>query len=155
MDKIQTIKERIFFFLEKKGIKKETFYKETGMSSSNFKGAALKSDLGVDKLAKILIVYPELKENENLIWLITSNGELNLHSNQGKDQPAAELQHEDTHEKLGDLLANLFAQYNTQDKSILFVQNQISRIEKKYDEAILQQNKYLEEILTLAKLVAK
>lgn len=64
MDKIQTIKERIFIFLENRGIKKETFYKETGMSSSNFKGAGLKSDLGVDKLAKIVNVYPELKDNE-------------------------------------------------------------------------------------------
>ncbi|ROI02267.1 MULTISPECIES: hypothetical protein [unclassified Chryseobacterium] len=155
MDKIQTIKERIFFFLERKGIRKETFYKETGMSSSNFKGAALKSDLGVDKLAKILIVYPELKENENLIWLITGNHELNLNPVQKKDQPAAEHHHEETNEKLGDLLANLFAQYNTQDKSILFVQKQISRIEKKYDEAILKQNKYLEEILSLAKHVTK
>ncbi len=78
MDKIQTIKERIFIFLENRGIKKETFYKETGMSSSNFKGAGLKSDLGVDKLAKIVNVYPELKDNENLNWLITGHGKLNL-----------------------------------------------------------------------------
>lgn len=155
MDKIQTIKERIFFFLEKRGIKKETFYKETGMSSSNFKGAGLKSDLGVDKLAKILNVYPELKENENLIWLITGNGLLSLNSDSKKDEQELNLHNEESTEKLGDLLANLFAQYNTQDKGILFIQSQISRIEKKYDEAILQQNKYLEEILSLTKSVVK
>ncbi|AZA81603.1 hypothetical protein C1637_03255 [Chryseobacterium lactis] len=155
MDKIQTIKERIFFFLEKRGIKKETFYKETGMSSSNFKGAGLKSDLGVDKLAKILNVYPELKENENLIWLITGNGLLSLNSDSKKGQQELNLHNEESTEKLGDLLANLFAQYNTQDKGILFIQSQISRIEKKYDEAILQQNKYLEEILSLTKAVVK
>nr|WP_315030392.1 hypothetical protein [uncultured Chryseobacterium sp.] len=155
MDKIQTIKERIFIFLEKKGIKKETFYKETGMSSSNFKGAGLKSDLGVDKLAKILNIYPELKENENLCWLITGNGQLNLNSDHKKDQQELDLHHKEADEKLGDLLANLFAQYNAQDKGILFIQSQISRIEKKYDEAILKQNKYLEEILSLSKTAVK
>ncbi|REC48893.1 hypothetical protein [Chryseobacterium pennipullorum] len=155
MDKIQTIKERIFFFLEKRGIKKETFYKETGMSPSNFKGAGLKSDLGVDKLAKILHVYPELKENENLIWLVTGNGQLNQNLHSKKDQQELSLQHEETNEKLGDLLASLFAQYNAQDKGILFIQSQISRIEKKYDEAILKQNAYLEEILSLTKTAVK
>lgn len=155
MDKIQTIKEKIFIFLEKKGIKKETFYRETGMSPSNFKGAGLKSDLGVDKLAKILDVYPELQRNENLIWLITGNGELNLNPDSKKDEQALGSHHEEANERLGDLLANLFAQYNTQDKGILFIQGQISRIEKKYDEAILQQNKYLEEILSLTKTAVK
>ncbi|PWN68424.1 hypothetical protein C1631_017160 [Chryseobacterium phosphatilyticum] len=155
MDKIQTIKERIFFFLEKRGVKKETFYREAGMSASNFKGAGLKSDLGVDKLTKILNVYPELKENENLIWLITGNGKLNLDTDQGKHLQELHLQHEESNEKIGDLLANLFAQYNAQDKGILFIQSQISRIEKKYDDAILKQNKYLEEILSLTKTVVK
>ncbi|ASE63477.1 hypothetical protein H3Z85_08665 [Chryseobacterium indologenes] len=155
MDKIQTIKERIFIFLENRGIKKETFYKETGMSSSNFKGAGLKSDLGVDKLAKIVNVYPELKDNENLNWLITGHGKLNLDSDSQKEQQRMDVYREEEHEKLGDLLANLFAQYNTQDKGILFIQSQLSRMEKKYDEAIIKQNKYLEEILSLTKTAVK
>lgn len=147
MDKIQTIKDRIFIFLEKSNIKKETFYKETGMSSSNFKGAALKSDLGVDKLVKILNIYPELQDRENLYWLVIGKGNLNL-SKQG-------ISEGDNTEKIGDLLASLFAQYNTQDKGLLFIQKQIERLEKKYDEAITNQNKYLEEILSLTKLAIK
>ena len=151
MDKIPTIKDRIFLFLERKNIKKETFYKETGMSSSNFKGAALKSDLGVDKLTKILKVYPELQKNENLNWLITGNGSLNL-----THQNSVPLNSDkDSNEKLGDLLSSLYAQYSTQDKSILFIQKQIERIEKKYDEAIIKQNKYLEEILSQTRLINK
>lgn len=121
------------------------------MSSSNFKGAALKSDLGVDKLAKILKVYPELKKNENLTWLITGNGSLNL-----THQSSVILNSDkDSNEKLGDLLSSLYAQYSTQDKSILFIQKQIERIEKKYDEAIIKQNKYLEEILSHTRLINK
>ncbi|PTT38315.1 hypothetical protein DBR28_08735 [Chryseobacterium sp. HMWF028] len=153
MDKITTIKERIFFFLEKKDIKKETFYKETGMSSSNFKGAALKSDLGVDKLSKIIIVYPELKESNNLRWLITGEGNLDL--SQKKDQQKVDLYNENNSEKLGDLLANMYAQYDTVDKGLSFIQKKIAELEKKYDKAIAKQNKDLEEILTQTKGVVK
>ncbi|MCT2409972.1 hypothetical protein NZD88_20650 [Chryseobacterium antibioticum] len=153
MDKIQTIKERIFIFLDKEDIKRTTFYKETGMSSSNFKGVALKSDLGVEKLAKILTVYPELKEHGNLNWLITGNGNLDL--SQKKDQQTVDLQDENNSEKLGDLLANMYAQYDTVDKGLSFIQKKIAELEKKYDKAIAKQNKDLEEILTQTKGVVK
>lgn len=154
MDKIQTTKERIFIFLEKKEIRKEAFYKATGMSSSNFKGNALKSDLGVDKLAKILTVYPELNYNENLLWLVTGEGELNIEIKKNQQNAGLNII-KSGEEQVGDLLASLFAQYNTQDKGILFIQNQIKRMEQKYDEAFKKQNKQLQEIIELAKLINK
>lgn len=152
MDKIQTTKERILIFLEVNSIKKETFYRETGISASNFKGAGLKSDLGVDKLARILRVYPDL--NDNLIWLITGEGEL-LTAENKKDHQNDDLYANDINDKIGDLLANLFAQYNAQDKTLMFLQSQISKIEKKYSKAISEQNKMLNEILSAMKISAK
>lgn len=154
MDKIQTVKDRILVFLERKGIKKETFYKDIGLSSSNFKGAALKSDLGVEKVAKIIVLYPDLQEKENLNWLITGNGILKISLKENINQPTDDLLHSNS-EMLGDLLANLYAQYNAQDKGVLFIQSQISRLERKLDEAIHNQNKHLEEILSLMKGVPK
>lgn len=155
MDKIQTTKERILIFLEVNSIKKETFYRETGISASNFKGAGLKSDLGVDKLARILRVYPDL--NDNLVWLITGEGELltaeNKKDHQNDDLYANDIN--DINDKIGDLLANLFAQYNAQDKTLMFLQSQISKIEKKYSKAISEQNKMLNEILSAMKISAK
>ncbi|SHE46424.1 hypothetical protein [Chryseobacterium takakiae] len=154
MDKIQTTKERILIFLEANNIKKETFYRESGISASNFKGAGLKSDLGVDKLARILRVYPDL--NDNLIWLITGEGELLTEAEKNKkDHRNDDLYTNEINDKIGDLLANLFAQYNTQDKTLMFLQSQISKIEKKYSKAISEQNKMLNEILSAMKISAK
>lgn len=152
MDKITTIKERILFYLEEKSIKKESFYRETGMSASNFKGAGLKSDLGIDKVVKVLEVYPEL--NAHLHWLIKGEGALDLSSSEKvyeveeqELQPDHMLKSKDFNEDIGDLLANIYAQYNTQDKSLLFIQNQISKMEKKLEASIAKQSKYLERIL--------
>lgn len=68
MDKILApIKKRLLEYLEMQGITKESFYSDTGISASNFKGAGKKSELGGDKIAKILTVYPEIDSK----WLIT------------------------------------------------------------------------------------
>ena len=72
MDKISSQKERILTFLTQRGIKKAQFYKEMGFSEANFKGVGLKSELGGEKLAKILTYYPELSAE----WLITGVGEM-------------------------------------------------------------------------------
>lgn len=73
MDKIfSPIKERLMFFIENQNIKKEDFYKKTGITASNFKGAGAKSELGGDKIAKILFNYPEI----NADWLLMNNGQM-------------------------------------------------------------------------------
>lgn len=72
MDKIFTIKERILQFIEKQGIKKEEFYTKTEITASNFKGAGLKSEIGGNKLVKILTIYPEI----NSEWLIIGKGQM-------------------------------------------------------------------------------
>lgn len=71
MDKIfSPIKQRITEYINYKGITKESFYNKTGISSSNFKGRAAKSELGGDKLANILTNYPDIHAK----WLITGRG---------------------------------------------------------------------------------
>lgn len=71
MDKILSqTKMRVLKYLETNGITRESFYRETGISASNFKGSGLKSELGGDKIAKILTCYPDL----NPEWLLTGRG---------------------------------------------------------------------------------
>ena len=128
-----TVKERILFFLEKKQIVKEVFYKTTGMTASNFKGAALKSDLGVNKLSLIIREYPELQNYKNLIWLINGEGNLDL-INEDKENL----------KDLGDLLTALYAKLTTQDKDLNFIQNQIKNLKNKLEN---DHEEYLKKIL--------
>jgi len=73
MDKILSpIKERILKYLESNRISRESFYRETGISASNFKGSGLRSELGGDKIAKILTIYPRLNPD----WLLTGRGDM-------------------------------------------------------------------------------
>jgi len=72
MDKIFTQKERILYFIEKQHIKKVDFFNNTGVSYANFKGIALKSELGGEKIAKILTVYPQLSSD----WLVIGKGDM-------------------------------------------------------------------------------
>lgn len=72
MDKISTIKENILYFIEKQNISKVNFYELTGITASNFKGSGLKSEIGGDKIVKILSCYPQLNPD----WLLTGEGSM-------------------------------------------------------------------------------
>lgn len=72
MVKNSTVKERILYFIENQSIKKEDFFRNIDISYSNFKGTNLKSDIGADKLVKILTYYPIL----NCDWLLLGQGEM-------------------------------------------------------------------------------
>lgn len=67
-----TIKDKILAFIKEKGLSREEFYRETGLSASNFKGAAMKSELGGDKIVKILTTYKDLSPD----WLLTGEGSM-------------------------------------------------------------------------------
>jgi len=88
MDKIfSPIKQRLIKYLEYKEISKEEFYKITGISGSNFKGKGLESELGGDKIAKILSIFGEISAE----WFINGNGpmikSLNNNYNVANEQP--------------------------------------------------------------------
>ena len=73
MDKILApIKSRLEFFLENQKVPKKTFFSKSGISASNFKGEGRKSELGGDKIAKILTSYPVLNPD----WLLTGKGDM-------------------------------------------------------------------------------
>ncbi len=75
------IKERILNIAETKGLSKEIFFSEIGMSYGNFKGKAKNTALNSDSIAKILTIHNEI----NPIWLIIGEGEMFL-SNEKKTQ---------------------------------------------------------------------
>lgn len=67
-----TIKDRILLFAASLNLAKKDFFYITGQSASNYKGNAMKSDIGSDKIVKILTKYPQLSAE----WLLTGEGEM-------------------------------------------------------------------------------
>lgn len=63
------IRERIIKYLEKKGISKYQFYKDTGLSNGFLDK---EGSIGSDKCEKISYQYPDL----SLLWLITGKGDM-------------------------------------------------------------------------------
>jgi len=70
--KNMTIKEKILAYLTQKKVKKAPFFDKVGIASSNFKGEALQSELGGDKIAKILAECPDLSAE----WLLRGIGNM-------------------------------------------------------------------------------
>lgn len=72
MDKILSpIKKRLLVYLQKEGITQASFFREIGISPSNFKGTAARSELGGDVIVKIITRY-----NLNPYWLLTGEGNM-------------------------------------------------------------------------------
>lgn len=69
---LSNIKERVLQIAENKGIAKEKFFEELGVTYGNFKGIAKEKALSSDTLATIVAVYADI----NPEWLLTGNGEM-------------------------------------------------------------------------------
>lgn len=67
-----TIKERVMQLLEVKGVAKENFFAEIGMTSANFRGTAKQTPLNSNAIANIFTTIPDV----NLEWLITGKGDM-------------------------------------------------------------------------------
>lgn len=65
------IKERVLQVTDLKGISKEKFFNDLGVSYANFKGKAKEKALSSDVLANIIAKYPEISS----YWLLTGEGE--------------------------------------------------------------------------------
>ncbi|MRX40371.1 XRE family transcriptional regulator [Flavobacterium sp. LC2016-23] len=77
MDKnISLIKERILQYAEFKGLGKEKFITELGMTYGNFKGTQKKTSVNSDFLDKLLSAYPEI----NIEWLLSGVGSIEKES---------------------------------------------------------------------------
>lgn len=138
MEGISTIKERIFTFLAKEGIKKADFYQATGLPDSNFKGRNLCSQPGGDMIVKILTTYPNLSSE----WLIMGRGEMlksncaQLHTSLNK---TATNPNEDTEKNSitqqantpsGEIIDRLVAQITQQAQEIGRLQERIAQLER-------------------------
>jgi hypothetical protein len=66
------IKERILQIIETKGVTKEKFFREIGMTSANFRGRALKTPLNSTTIKNIFAIYPDISAD----WLLTGKGEM-------------------------------------------------------------------------------
>ncbi len=67
-----TIKEKILTFLDYKGVKKAEFFESIGIAPSNFKGAAKQTELGGDKIVRILTAFSDLSAE----WLLRDEGDM-------------------------------------------------------------------------------
>lgn len=66
------IKQRILKYIDFKGFEKKYFFENLSISSSNFRGESLKSEISGDVIAKILTLYSEI----NPEWLLTGKGKM-------------------------------------------------------------------------------
>lgn len=66
------IKERILYITDFKGISKEKFFDDLGVTYGNFKGKAKEKALSSDVLAKIVTNNPDI----NPEWLLTGHGDM-------------------------------------------------------------------------------
>jgi phage repressor protein C with HTH and peptisase S24 domain len=64
---ISNVKERVLQIAEKKGVAKERFFEEIGMTYGSFKGAAKNTPLNSDAIANIISKYPDISAE----WLLT------------------------------------------------------------------------------------
>lgn len=115
MDKILSpVKERLLEYLEINDISRESFYRRTGFSASNFKGVGLRSALGSDKISEVLALYPDL----NPTWLITGCGEMQIPVSASGNMPVA---YPAMTEMPGGSVADIYADYQA-GKSVCALQ---------------------------------
>lgn len=79
------VKERVLKIPDFKGISKEFFFEDLGISYGNFKGKAREKSLSSDTLATIVAKYPEV----NPVWLLTGKGEMLLKDDESRGNIAA------------------------------------------------------------------
>ena len=118
-----TIKGRILTFIKEQGISREEFYRRTELSASNFKGAALKSALGSDKIAKILTIYNMLSPE----WLLMGNGPML----RADDAPTTlSLPPTDTASTSDAVILRLMDKLDTKDAQIEHLQSELSTVKE-------------------------
>lgn len=69
---MSSVKERVLLIAERKGIAKEKFFSDLGLSYANFKGVQKKSGLNTDAVAIILSKYSDISP----AWLLLGEGDM-------------------------------------------------------------------------------
>jgi len=114
MKKISTQKERILYFIEYKGLSKNKFYIETGISNGVLDKL---SGLSMETVEKIYSTYQDI----NLEWLVTGKGSM-LKQKSGSEKPEPPPP---DHHYLIDLV-------EYQKKHIASLEKEVSQLKKEY-----------------------
>lgn len=142
-----TIKEKIFAFLEEMGIKKVDFYEATGIQSSNFKGANLKSAPGSDMLVKILTIYPNLSAE----WLLRNEGSM-LRDGATPTKPGHNTPKEKNEEQKEQLPPDILQRMiDDRDNKIGDLREDIGRLKERIAQLEREKNVSLESLQTAPK----
>lgn len=72
VEKMANIKRRILEIADIKGVSKEKFCKDIGMSYSSFKGESLDSAINSTAIDRIITIFPDI----DLGWLFTGKGSM-------------------------------------------------------------------------------
>lgn len=141
-----TIKEKILTYLDVKGIKRGDFFDAIGIASSNFKGNAKQSELGGDKIAKILTIYTDLSAE----WLMTGRGDMlkTKHTSElftpsedtslrNKDKNNKAVEQENTTEILLSIIREKDNTIQEQAEEIGRLREQIEHLERRKEKAAL------------------
>ncbi|EPL7679826.1 helix-turn-helix domain-containing protein [Elizabethkingia anophelis] len=154
IDTKERLERSIAYLKGEQQIKTQKDISSTGLISESSLTRALKGNekyLTVSFLKKYSKYY-----GFNELWLLEGKGEmLNSENTQSEiiyNNNASIPQPSDTIESILDVVTLLFAQVNTQDKSLLFIQDQILKLVKKQDEM----NKDMKELMkSINKTTAK
>lgn len=134
-DKSTNIKERVLHIAEIKGVKKEVFFSELGLTYGNFKGKSKKTPLNSNAIADILTKYSDVRCE----WLLTGKGAMLRDYESTPKQRFAEavsyvIQHEKiTQKEIGEAIGVNPTTLNSQIKGTNNPpQNTIITLTKKY-----------------------
>lgn len=127
------IKGRIIQFIENQGEKKEFFFKELNVASSNFRGQALFSEVSAEIVAKILSKYPNLSSE----WLLLDKGSM-LKSEPQPAVSSSQPQENDNEiiSLLRDKIALLESNNQLQQDKIAYLEQRLELAELKDKEAM-------------------
>lgn len=125
-NKFTNIKERVLYIAEFKGVSKEKFFENIGMTYGNFKGKSKETPLNSNAIADILSMYNDINPN----WLIHGKGEMII----GEVEPLKMVMNESTEQyatkKEGYPLLPLEAFGGNGDESALGIET--SKIQERY-----------------------
>lgn len=69
---MESVKEKILFFVQYMGLSKAEIARQLGISKSNFVGEAMASDLNVSMVIKFCQLYPQVSAE----WLLRGTGDM-------------------------------------------------------------------------------
>lgn len=140
-----TIKEKILTFLDYKGIRKAEFFESIGIAPSNFKGAAKQTELGGDKIVRILTALPDLSAE----WLLRDEGNMICtpsESSHSERQNVAPTEH-NTPQSVEPLVDKFLSTIQSQSEEIGRLKARIEELERERPVSTIPQYAHISEIV--------